>query len=132
MAMYKLTYMDLGRNKEIKEVFPDREHCTLRKKFLRTYPKGVFGKLTMTKINDGFHISYSKLGTETVPDQWMYGEVVSTKQVGKWYDGYEEWCETEEEMSDFIKLKKSITNKKYGHFIVEHIVNDMVVSVLNY
>lgn len=132
MAMYKLTYIDLGRNKEMKEVFPDREHCTLRKKFLRSYPKGVFDKLKITEINDGFHISYSMLGTEDVPDQWMYGEVVSTKQVGKWYDGYEEWCETGEEVSDFIKLKKSITNKKYGHFIVEHIVNDMVVSVLNY
>jgi hypothetical protein len=132
MAMYKLTYIDLGRNKEMKEVFPDREHCTLRKKFLRSYPKGVFGKLTMTEINDGYHISYSLLGTEEVPDQWRYGEVVRYKTVPKWYDGYEDWVETEKEMRDLIEEKKSFGNRTYSHFIVEHIVNGEVVATFNY
>lgn len=132
MAMYKITYTDLGRNKEIKEVFPNLNDCRTRIAFLRTYPKGCIGQITRTRINDGFHISYSLLGDERVPDEWMYGMVVSYKIVPKWYDGYEDWVETEKEMFDFINLKKSITNKTYRHFIVEHIVNDMVVDKLKF
>lgn len=132
MAMYKITYTDLGRNKEMKEVFDTKERCTMRRDFLRQYPKGVFDNLKITEINDSFHISYSLLGVESVPDEWAFGEVVSYKDVPKWYDGYEEWVETEQEMLDFIELKKSITNKTYGKFIVEHIVNDMVVGKLNF
>lgn len=132
MAMYKLTYIDLGRNKEIKEVFDTKERCTRRRDFLRQYPKGVFDKLKITEINDGFHISYSLLGTDRVPDQWRYGEVVSYKTVPRWYDGYEDWVETEKEMRDLIKEKKSFVNKTYAHFIVEHIVNGEVVATFNY
>ena len=132
MAIYKITYTDLGRNKEMKEVFPNLNDCRTRIAFLRTYPKGCIGQITRTRINDGFHISYSLLGVESVPDEWMYGMVVRYKDVPKWYDGYEEWVETEKEMLNFIKEKKSIVNKTYRHFIVEHIVNDMVVAKLNF
>ena len=132
MAMYKITYTDLGRNKEIKEVFPNLNDCRTRIAFLRTYPKGCIGQITRARINDGFHIRYSLLGVESVPDEWMYGMVVRYKDVPKWYDGYEEWVETEKEMRNFIKEKKSIVNKTYRHFIVEHIVNDMVVTKLNF
>lgn len=132
MTMYKLTYIDLARNENKKEVFPDRESCIIRKDFLCQYPKGMFSKPDMTEINDGFHIRYSKLGTETVPDQWMYGEVISTREVGKWYDGFENWVETEKEVKNFIKEKKSISNKTYGRFIVEHIVNGEVVATFKY
>jgi len=132
MAMYKITYTDLGRNKEMKEVFPNLNDCRRRIAFLRTYPKGCIGQITRARINDGFHISYSLLGVESVPDEWMYGMVVRYKNVPKWYDGYEEWVETEQEMLDFIKEKKSIVDKTYRHFIVEHIVNDMVVTKLNF
>lgn len=132
MAMYKITYTDLGTNKEIKEVFPNLNDCRTRIAFLRTYPKGCIGQITRARINDGFHIRYSLLGVESVPDEWMYGMVVRYKDVPKWYDGYEEWVETEKEMRNFIKEKKSIANKTYRHFIVEHIVNDMVVTKLNF
>ena len=132
MAMYKITYTDLGTNKEIKEVFPNLNDCRRRIAFLRTYPKGCIGQITRARINDGFHIRYSLLGVESVPDEWMYGMVVRYKDVPKWYDGYEEWVETEKEMRNFIKEKKSIVNKTYRHFIVEHIVNDMVVTKLNF
>ena len=132
MAMYKITYTDLGRNKEIKEVFSNLNDCRTRIAFLRTYPKGCIGQITRARINDGFHIRYSLLGVESVPDEWMYGMVVRYKDVPKWYDGYEEWVETEKEMRNFIKEKKSIVNKTYRHFIVEHIVNDMVVTKLNF
>lgn len=132
MAMYKITYTDLGTNKEIKEVFPNLNDCRTRIAFLRTYPKGCIGQITRARINDGFHIRYSLLGVESVPDEWMYGMVVRYKDVPKWYDGYEEWVETEKEMRNFIKEKKSIVNKTYRHFIVEHIVNDMVVTKLNF
>jgi hypothetical protein len=130
MAMYKLTYLGWGESH--KEVFPNSADCNMRKKFLKGYPKEQVSELKITKINDAFHISYSKLGTEDVPDQWRYGEIVRYKSVPKWYDGYEEWAETEQEMLDFVKLMKSITNKTYGKFIVEHIVNDMVVSTANF
>ena len=132
MAMYKITYTDLGRNKEIKEVFPNLNDCRTRIAFLRTYPKGCIGQITRTRINDAFRIRYSKLGTKDIPDKWAFGEVVSYKTIGHWYDGFEEWVETEKEMLNFIKEKKSIVNKTYRHFIVEHIVNDMVVTKLNF
>lgn len=131
MAMYKLTYTDLGRNTEMKEVFPNSKYCTIRRNFLLTYQKGVFSKPVMTEINDGYHISYSLLGTDDVPDQWRYGEVVSTKRVSKWY-GCEDWVETEKEVKIFIKEKKSFSNRTYGQFIVEHIVNGEVVETLKY
>jgi hypothetical protein len=132
MAMYKITYTDLGRNKEMKEVFPNLNDCKTRMAFLRTYPKGCIGQITRARINDGFHIRYSLLGVESVPDEWRCGMAVHYKDVPKWYDGYEEWVETEKEMLNFIKEKKSIVNKTYRHFIVEHIVNDMVVTKLNF
>ena len=132
MAMYKITYTDLGRNKEIKEVFPNLNDCRTRIAFLHTYPKGCIWQITRARINDGYHISYSLLGTDDVPDQWMYWEVVSTKQVSKWYDGYEDWVETEKEVKILLKKKKSFSNKTYGKFIVEHIVNGEVVETLKY
>ena len=132
MAMYKITYTDLGRNKEMKEVFSNLADCRTRIAFLRTYPKGCIGQITRARINDGFHICYSLLGVESVPGEWSCGMAIYYKDVPKWYDGYEEWVETEKEMLDFINLKKSITNKTYGKFIVERIVNDMVVTKLNF
>lgn len=132
MAMYKITYTDLGRNKEMKEVYSNLADCRTRIAFLRTYPKGCIGQITRTRINDAFRICYSKLGTKDIPDKWAFGEVVRYKTIGHWYDGFEDLVETEKEMLDFIKLKKSITNKTYGQFIVEHIVNDVVVSKLNF
>ena len=72
------------------------------------------------------------MGTDDVPYQWMYGEVVSTKQVSKWYDGYEDWVEAEKEVKNFIKEKKSFSNKTYGKFIVEHIVNGEVTEMIKF
>lgn len=36
----------------------------------------------------------------------------------------EAWFETEKEANDFINLKKSVSNKTYGKFMIEHIFND--------
>ena len=132
MVLYKLTYKDIKRNKEVKELFPELALCKDRKNFLRSQPKGFVEGLHITDISDFYLIQYGELGTETVPDKWMYGEVVSTKQVGKWYENNLDWRETEQEAIDIIKEKREISNKKYGHFTVEHYVNGERISIVKF
>ena len=130
MELYKITYKDLARNKEIKEYFDNKESCNIRKEFLRSYPKGCFGTITTETLSDFYAVNYSKLGTDKVPDKWAFGEVIRYKEVGKWYEEYPEFCETLKDAFAIVEDKKKITNRAYGKFSIHEYKNGEQVSIV--
>ena len=57
----------------------------------------------------GYIISYSKRGTDRIPDEWAFGEVVRYKTIERFYDGYFEKFENRNEAIERAKVLKVIT-----------------------
>lgn len=65
-------------------------------------------------VKKGYIVSYSKRGTDDIPDKWAFGEVVRYKTIERFYDGYFEKFEDRNEAIERANDLKVIT-KYCGH-----------------